>query len=115
MAINDTRLLHAKADMETALDEAYETSRSGFRIDDPDGVELRAIVAEQDRLLRRLIALLDPELFVPCGKTSSTGSTCYRQKDHGDWHRSQWGRVWSDESDRLSSSAIAKSMEGRRD
>jgi len=50
-----------------------------------------------------------------CGKYSSLGSLCVQPAGHTDSHRSAYGSQWTDESDRKSAEAIARSMEGKRD
>jgi hypothetical protein len=50
-----------------------------------------------------------------CGKYGSLGPRCIQPFGHTDPHRSAQGFQWTDESDRKSADAIAKSMEGRRD
>jgi hypothetical protein len=50
-----------------------------------------------------------------CGKFSSVGSRCIKPAGHTEPHLSAFGFQWTDESDRKSAEAIAKSMEGRRD
>jgi hypothetical protein len=114
MTINDSRLLHNKELLSDVLADMYDMSRGTFA-DREDSERLRALVRDQRKVLLRLIELMDPELFTPCRTHHHLGATCYRQKDHCGFHRSEWGQAWTDESDRQSADAIAKSLDGRRD
>jgi hypothetical protein len=114
MTINDSRLLNALDDMRTALEQTYDVSRGSFTVPE-DGTELRSVVHAQRECFERLLKLLDPELFTPCGKIHHLGAKCVRQDDHGGFHRSCYGQTWTDETDAAGAANVAKSMEGKRD
>jgi hypothetical protein len=112
----DSRLNHMRATLDAALEVVGEFEDEKLDIHD----KLHLLRAEKFILAAgqavASMSIYDPIVGVePCGKYSSLGSLCVQPVGHTDTHCSAYGSKWTDESDRISAAAIAKSMEGKRD
>ena len=114
----DSRLNHIRATLDAALEVVAELQDEKLDIHD----RLHLLRAEKF-ILAAGQAVASMSIYSPvvgvepaeCGKYSSLGSLCVQPVGHTDTHCSAYGSKWTDESDRISAAAIAKSLEGKRD
>jgi hypothetical protein len=115
MGLNDTRLWRIKDDIEDLLQQVRSFTSGPAAKDPVDGAAMRTLLKLVSSAHEVTTELMDRETMPLCRRVSAVGSTCYRQAEHEGGHRSQWGSTWTNESDRATGDAIAKSMEGKRD
>ncbi len=112
----DSRLNHTRATLDAALEVVAELQDEKLDIHD----KLHLLRAEKFILAAgqavASMSIYNPIVGVePCGTYSSLGSLCVQPAGHDGGHLSAYGSKWTDESDRISAAAIAKSMDGKRD
>jgi hypothetical protein len=113
----DSRLNHMRATLDAAVEVAAEMYAEN--LDPHDAISLeraeKFILAAGQAIAAMSIYSPVVGVEAECGKYSCLGSLCVQPAGHTDAHLSAYGYQWTDESDRKSAEAIAKSMEGKRD
>jgi hypothetical protein len=114
----DSRTNHWISTLDSFLEGADEMQ--GEKLNPHDAVKLEMAEKMVATAIKNIasMSIYSPVVGVEpaeCGKYSSLGSLCVQPAGHTDTHLSAYGSKWTDESDRKSAAAIAKSMEGKRD